>query len=462
MPANQRKSIPSPITSNIQEGRMPPQSVDAEMSVLGALMLDREAMYRVADILSVRDFYKPAHQLIYQAMLDLFKLHEPIDVLSVSTRLREKGTLEDIGGSSYLTTLVNLVPTASHVLHYAKIVNKKRVLRDLIDASYHIAELGYKEENAVEELLDEAEQRVFSISQSSLQQEFFSVKDALDDAWERIDMLHKGDGAMRGVPMGFPDLDNITSGLQKSDLIILAARPSLGKTSLALDIARNAATKSKTSVGIFSLEMSREQLIDRLIAAQAGIDLWRLRNGRLSSEGDDNDFVRIRDAMEELSQAAIYIDDAAMPTVMQIRAMSRRLQAEHGLGLIIVDYLQLIKGHDRAENRVQEVSEISRSLKALAKELNVPVLALSQLSRAVESRTDAIPKLSDLRESGSLEQDADLVMFIYREDKAKKNSDRRNVADIMIEKHRNGPTGRAQLFFVEEQASFRSIAKHYE
>jgi len=441
---------------------MPPQSVDAEMSVLGALMLDREAMYRVADILSVRDFYKPAHQLIYQAMLDLFKLHEPIDVLSVSTRLREKGTLEDIGGSSYLTTLVNLVPTASHVLHYAKIVNKKRVLRDLIDASYHIAELGYKEENAVEELLDEAEQRVFSISQSSLQQEFFSVKDALDDAWERIDMLHKGDGAMRGVPMGFPDLDNITSGLQKSDLIILAARPSLGKTSLALDIARNAATKSKTSVGIFSLEMSREQLIDRLIAAQAGIDLWRLRNGRLSSEGDDNDFVRIRDAMEELSQAAIYIDDAAMPTVMQIRAMSRRLQAEHGLGLIIVDYLQLIKGHDRAENRVQEVSEISRSLKALAKELNVPVLALSQLSRAVESRTDAIPKLSDLRESGSLEQDADLVMFIYREDKAKKNSDRRNVADIMIEKHRNGPTGRAQLFFVEEQASFRSIAKHYE
>ncbi|KKW20718.1 MAG: Replicative DNA helicase [Parcubacteria group bacterium GW2011_GWA1_51_12] len=441
---------------------MPPQSVDAEMSVLGALMLDREAMYRVADILSVRDFYKPAHQLIYQAMLDLFKLHEPIDVLSVSTRLREKGTLEDIGGSSYLTTLVNLVPTASHVLHYAKIVNKKRVLRDLIDASYHIAELGYKEENAVEELLDEAERRVFSISQSSLQQEFFSVKDALDDAWERIDMLHKGDGAMRGVPMGFPDLDNITSGLQKSDLIILAARPSLGKTSLALDIARNAATKSKTSVGIFSLEMSREQLIDRLIAAQAGIDLWRLRNGRLSSEGDDNDFVRIRDAMEELSQAAIYIDDAAMPTVMQIRAMSRRLQAEHGLGLIIVDYLQLIKGHDRAENRVQEVSEISRSLKALAKELNVPVLALSQLSRAVESRTDAIPKLSDLRESGSLEQDADLVMFIYREDKAKKNSDRRNVADIMIEKHRNGPTGRAQLFFVEEQASFRSIAKHYE
>lgn len=441
---------------------MPPQSIDAEMSVLGALMLDREAIYRVADILSVRDFYKPAHQLIYECMLDLFKRNEPLDVLSVSTRLREKGILEDIGGSSYLTSLVNLVPTASHVFHYAKITNKKRVLRDLIDASYHIAELGYKEEDAVEDLLDQAEQRVFAISQSSLQQEFHSVKDALDDAWERIDKLHKGDGAMRGVPTGFPGLDNITSGLQKSDLIILASRPSLGKTSLALDIARHAATKAKVCVGLFSLEMSREQVVDRLIAAQAGIDLWRLRNGRLSSEGDDNDFVRIRDAMEELSQAPIFIDDAAMPTVMQIRTMSRRLQAERGLDLIIVDYLQLIKGHDRAENRVQEVTEISRSLKALAKELNVPVLALSQLSRAVESRTDARPKLSDLRESGSLEQDADLVMFIYREDKAKKNSERRSIADILIEKHRNGPVGNTELFFVEEQASFRSMAKHYE
>ena len=459
-----RKSFPSPITSNIQEGRMPPQSIDAEMSILGSLMLDREAMYRVADMLSVRDFYKPSHQLIYEAMLDLFKAHEPIDVLSVSSRLREKGILEDIGGSSYLASLVNLVPTASHALHYAKIVNKKRVLRDLIDASYHIAELGYKEEESVENLLDEAEQRVFSISQTSIQQDFLPVKDALQEAWERLDNLHKGDGALRGITTGFKDLDNLIGGLQKSDLIILAARPSLGKTSLMLDIARNAALdpNTKASVGLFSLEMSREQLIDRLIAARAGIDLWKLRTGRLSSEGDDNDFVRIRDAMEDLSQAPIYIDDEAMPTVMQIRAMSRRLQAEHGLDLVVVDYLQLIKGHERAENRVQEVSEISRSLKALAKELNVPVLAISQLSRAVESRTDSIPKLSDLRESGSLEQDADLVMFIYREDKAKKSTDRRNVADILIEKHRNGPTGRVELYFNEEQASFRSLARHYD
>lgn len=462
--ATQRgRSIPSPISSNIQEGRMPPQSVDAEMSVLGSLMLDPEAIYRVADILSVRDFYKPLHQIIYEAMLELFQRKEPIDILSASTRLREKGVLEDIGGSSYLTSLVNLVPTASHAAHYAAIVHKKRVLRDLIDASYHIAELGYKEEAGIDELLDQAEQRIFSISQTSLQQDFFAVKDALDEAWERIDKIHKEGDALRGVTTGFPDLDNLVGGLQKSDLIILAARPSLGKTSLALDIARNAALKGNAAVGIFSLEMSRDQLVDRLIAAQAKINLSKLRTGRLSSEGDDNDFVRIRDAMEELSRAAIFIDDAAMPSVMQIRAMARRLQAEQGkLDLLVIDYLQLIRGAGYADNRVQEVSEISRSLKALAKELNVPVLAISQLSRAVEMRTSAKPKLSDLRESGSIEQDADLVMFIYREDKSKENSDRKNIAEIMIEKHRNGPTGIIELFFNQEQTSFRSVTKHYD
>lgn len=441
---------------------MPPQSIDAEMSVLGSLMLDQEAIYRVSDILSVRDFYKPAHQVIYEAMVDLFKSREPIDVVSVSTRLREKGTLEDIGGSAYLANLVNLVPTAGHVQHYAKIVHKKRVLRDLIDASYHISELGYREEDSVEELLDEAEQRIFSISQSSLQQEFHAVKDDLDEAWDRLDRIHKDGSVIRGVPTGFKDLDELIGGLQKSDLIILASRPSLGKTSLALDIARNAALKAKATVGIFSLEMSRDQLIDRFIAAQAHIDIWRLRTGRLSSEGEDNDFVKIRDAMEELSQTPIFIDDAAMPSVMQIRAMARRLQAEHGLDLVIIDYLQLIKGESKTDNRVQEVSEISRSLKALAKELSLPVLALSQLSRAVEMRTSAIPKLSDLRESGSLEQDADLVMFIYREDKSKVNSERKNIAEIMVEKHRNGPTGKIELYFNAEQTSFRSVTKHYE
>lgn len=441
---------------------MPPQSIDAEMTVLGSLMLDQEAMYRVADGLTVRDFYKPGHQIIFEGMLDLFQRREPIDILSVSTRLREKNVLEDIGGSSYLTTLVNMVPTASHVVHYANIVHKKRVLRDLIDASYHISELGYREDDSVENLLDEAEQRIFSISQTSVRQEFAAVKDALDDAWERIDKIHKDGGAIRGVPTGFADLDNLVGGLQKSDLIILAARPSLGKTSLALDIAKNAALKANAAVGVFSLEMSRDQLVDRLIAAQAHIDLWRLRTGRLSSEGEDNDFVKIRDAMEELSKAPIYIDDSAMPSVMQIRAMARRLQAEHGLDLIVIDYLQLIKGNGYTDNRVQEVSEISRSLKALAKELNVPVLALSQLSRAVEMRTSAKPKLSDLRESGSIEQDADLVMFIYREDKSKENSDRKNIAEILVEKHRNGPTGNIELYFNSEQTSFRSVTKHYE
>lgn len=441
---------------------MPPQAIEAEMSVLGSLMLDREAIYRVSDILSIQDFYKPAHQIIYEAMIELFNRREPIDILSASTRLREKNVLEDIGGSSYLTSLVNLVPTASHVVYYANIVHKKRVLRELIDASYHIAELGYREESNVDELLDEAEQRIFSISQASLQQDFFIVKDALDEAWERIDRIHKDGGNLRGVPTGFADLDNLIGGLQKSDLIILAARPSLGKTSLALDIARNASLKANAVVGIFSLEMSREQLVDRLISAEAKIDGWRLRTGKLSAEGDDNDFIKIRDSMEELSRAALYIDDAAMLTVMQIRAMARRLQAEHGLDLIVVDYLQLIRGGGNSDNRVQEVSEISRSLKGLAKELNVPVLALSQLSRAVEMRTTAVPKLSDLRESGSLEQDADVVMFIYREDKTKDNSERKNIAEIRVEKHRNGPTGKIELYFNQEQASFRSITKHYE
>lgn len=431
------------------------------MSVLGSLMLDRDAIYRVADVISIQDFYKPAHQIIFEAMTELFHRREPIDILSVSARLREKSILEEIGGSSYLTSLVNFVPTASHVAYYANIVHKKRILRDLIDASYHITELGYREDAAVDELLDEAEQRIFSISQTSVNQEFFAVKDALDEAWERIDKIHKEGAAIRGVPTGFTDLDNLIGGLQKSDLIILAARPSLGKTSLALDIARNAALKGKASVGIFSLEMSRDQLVDRLIAAEAHIDLWRLRTGKLNAEGDNNDFIRIRDAMEVLSQAPIFIDDAAMPTVLQIRALARRLQAEHGLDLIVIDYLQLIKGTGSTDNRVQEVSEISRSLKALAKELNVPVLALSQLSRAVEMRTSARPKLSDLRESGSLEQDADLVMFIYREDKSKENSDRKNIAEILVEKHRNGPTGHIELFFNSEQTSFRGVTKHY-
>lgn len=444
------------------EIRMPPQNVEAEISALGSLMLDKDAIFRVADILKPRDFYKNIHYDIYEAMLDLFNHREPIDIVSVAARLREKNKLEEIGGSSYLTTLVNSVPTASNVEHYASIVKKKRLLRDLIEASSHIAQLGYHEEDDVEILLDEAEQKIFGITKDSLRQEFFAVRDALEEAWERIDRLHKGDGALRGVSTGFPDLDNYLAGLQKSDLIVLAARPSLGKTSLALNIARNVALQEKKPVGIFSLEMSRDQLVDRLIASEANVDLWRLRTGRMRPEGPDNDFSRVRDAMNVLSEAPIFIDDSPSPTVMELRAKARRLQAQHEVGLIMIDYLQLIRGRENIESRVQEVSEISRALKGLAKELNIPVLAVSQLSRGVEMRHPAIPKLSDLRDSGTIEQDADVVVFIYREDKDKKNTDRKGIADILIEKHRNGPTGKVELFFHEETASFRSMAKHYE
>lgn len=432
------------------------------MSALGSLMLDKDAIFKVADFLSTRDFYKPAHAEIYQAMLDLFTRREPIDVLSVTTRLKEKNKLEELGGSSYLTSLVNTVPTASHVDHYASIVRKKRLLRDLIEASHHIAQLGYREADDVERLIDEAEQKIFGVARDSLKKEFFAVRDALEEAWDRIERLHKGDGALRGVSTGFPDLDNYLAGLQKSDLIVLASRPSLGKTSLALNIARNVAIEEKKSVGIFSLEMSREQLVDRLIAAEAGVDLWRLRTGKLKHEGENSDFVRIRDAMENLSRAPIFLDDSPSPTVMEIRAKARRLQSEHDLGLVVIDYLQLIRGTNNAESRVQEVSEISRALKGMAKELNVPVLAVSQLSRGVEMRHPAIPKLFDLRDSGTIEQDADVVMFIYREDKDKRDTDRKNIAEIHIEKHRNGPIGKIELYFHEDTASFRSLAKHLE
>lgn len=442
--------------------RIPPQDVEAEMSVLGSLMLDKDAVFRVSDFLFPQDFYKPVHKDIYESMMDLCQRREPIDIITVSTRLREKNKLEEIGGSTYLTTLVNTVPTASHVHHYASLVRRKKLLRDMIEAASHISRLGYMESENVEQLIDEAEQKIFEIAKGSIKQDFFPVKNALEEAWERIDRLHKGDGALRGVPTGFSSLDNYLSGLQRSDLIILAARPSLGKTSLALNMARNVASRENMAVALFSLEMSREQLVDRLIAIESGVDLWRIRTGKIKSGDYEDGFVKIRDALDNLSRTNLFIDDSPSPTVMELRAKARRLQAEHNLSLIIIDYLQLIKGHERAESRVQEVSEISRSLKALAKELNVPVLALSQLSRGVEMRPSSVPKLSDLRESGSIEQDADVVMFIYREDKVKENSDRKNVADILIEKHRNGPTGKVELYFHEETASFRPIEKYLQ
>ncbi len=437
------------------ELKIPPHNKDAEMAVLGSVMIDRAALGRVLDILTPEDFYFTEHMTIYRSMLDLFERNAPLDILALESELSEKGRLEKVGNASYLASLINTVASPASITHYAKIVNRKRVLRDLISASHHIHALGYQEDQEIDHLLDQAEQKIFSISQHSLQQKFSPVRDALAAAWERIDNIHKGTGVTRGTPTGFEKLDNLLSGLQKSDLIVLAARPSLGKTSLALDIARNAAIHHKIPVGIFSLEMSTPQIIDRFIAAEAHVDLWKLRTGRLSEQSQD--FERINVALSRLAEAPIYIDDAASSTVLQMRAMARRLKSEVDLGLIIIDYLQLMQPRTQTDNMVQQITEISRSLKQLARELNVPVLALSQLSRAVEQRHPPIPRLSDLRESGAIEQDADVVLFIYREDKTKKDSARPNVAKIMVEKHRNGPTGEVELYFSPERASFSTL-----
>ncbi len=438
--------------------KVPPHNIEAEMSVLGALMLDKDAIIKIADLIRVGDFYKDSHNFIYEMMLELYEEREPIDVLSLSNKLEEKKKLDQIGGSSYLAQLVNSVPSASNIVHYAKVVQKKALLRRLISEASAIMELGYQEGEDVEKILDEAEQKIFSVSQKYVKQDFIPIKSILESAFERIDKLHREEQTLRGVPTGFPDVDNILAGLQKSDLIILAARPSIGKTSLALDIARYAGVKMKIPVGIFSLEMSSDQLIDRMLAATAGVDLWRLRTGKLRSDPENNDFQKIGDAMGKLSEAPIFIDDTATANIMEMRTMARRLQAEHKLGLIIIDYLQLMEGR-RNDNRVQEISEISRALKNLAREINIPILALSQLSRAVESRSPQIPKLSDLRESGSIEQDADVVLFLYREDREKPDTPNKNIVEVHIAKHRNGPLGRVQLYFDESSTTFKSLER---
>ncbi|MFN7088384.1 MAG: replicative DNA helicase [Candidatus Paceibacteria bacterium] len=443
----------------IPEDKLPPQDIEAEQSVLGALMLDKNAIAKVLDILEPLDFYKTSHQQIFETILELYEKNQPIDILSVSSRLKEKELLDEVGGVGYLTSLVSQVPTVSHVPHYANIVHKKRVLRDLILASYEIGSLAWDEKKDINEILDEAEQKVFRISQKTAGPAFSHIKSDLEQAFERLDQLHKGSGKLRGIGTGFGLLDQYLAGLQKSDLIILAARPSLGKTALALDIARHAALDEKVPVGIFSLEMSREQVVDRLIAAEASVDLWKLRTGRLSEAGSPSDFELVEEAMARLSEAPIFIDDAPTPTVLQMRTMARRLQADVGLGLIIVDYLQLILPHTQSDSMVQQITAITRALKALARELNIPVLAISQLSRAVEQRSPQIPKLSDLRESGSIEQDADVVLFIYREDRERQDTPRKNIADIIIAKHRNGPLGRVSLHFTEQYVSFRELER---
>lgn len=448
------------MAQNTPKDKIPPQNIEAEQSVLGALLIDKEAIISIGDTLEAADFYKEHHGKIYQAMLDLFEKREPIDILSLSNRLQELGDLEKIGGRAYLSTLANIVPSAAHIEGYANIVKHKSTLRKLLSAAQKITQLGYNEADDAANTLDQAEQALFTVSQKHLKKNFIHIKDILVDTFNRLDELHQHKGSLRGIPTGFPDLDHKLGGLQKSDLVVLAARPSVGKTTLALDIARNVAVNANVPVGIFSLEMSKEQLTDRLLCAEANVGLWKMRTGKLEN---DDDFARIGDAMGKLSDAPIYIEDSGFVNVMQIRTKARRLKMEHDLGLIVVDYLQLMEGHAGEENRVQEISQISRALKGLARELDIPVLALSQLSRAVEALSPPIPKLSHLRESGSIEQDADVVMFIYRPSVYKRKEElpheEQNLAKILVSKHRNGPTGEIDLTFDEERVRFMSRTK---
>lgn len=449
--------------------KLTPQNLEAEQSLLGALLLDKDAIIKVGDRINAEDFYADKHRSIFEAMTELYRKHEPVDLLSLANRLGERGELERIGGRAYLIQLTNSVPTASHIVHYAEIVQKKATLRRLLNAAADITALGYEEVEDVETILDQSEQKLFNVSRRFLKAGFTAIHNILDTAFERIDEVHREKGKLRGVPTGYTDLDNLLSGLQKSDLIILAARPACGKTSFALDLARHAAVKTKLPVGLFSLEMSKDQLVDRMLCAEAGVDLWKMRSGHLRDDGAHDDFSRIGHAIGVLSEAPIYIDDSASANIMEIRTKARRLQMEHGLGLIVIDYLQLMEGRSNggnSDNRVQEVTEITRGLKSIARELNVPVLALSQLSRQVELQKPAIPRLAHLRESGSIEQDADIVLFIYRK-AADRNyrledlsPEERNTAEIHIAKHRNGPTGVVKLFFDATRASFRNMARH--
>lgn len=439
-----------------QRSKIPPQNTEAEASLLGAILIDSDAIVKIADTIQVHDFYDEKHQRIFEGAKQLYEKHSPIDVLTLTDQLKATGFLDMVGGAAYLTELTNYVPTAAHVEQYANIVAQKALRRRLIKASQNTVGLGYDESKSIQELVEEAEQNLFEISQVHVSQDVVSLETILSESFDRLDELHKDKGKIRGIPTGFKDIDNMLAGFQRSDLIILAARPSMGKTAFALNLAHNVATKAGVPVLMFSLEMSKEQLVDRLLAMESGVDAWALRTGNLS----DNDFERIGQAMGTLSEAQMYIDDTPGITVSDLRTKARREAHQHELGLIIVDYLQLMSGGGKFAsdgNRVQEISEISRGLKGIARELNVPVLALSQLSRSVESRNPQIPQLADLRESGSIEQDADVVAFIYREEYYKPDTDRKSITDILIKKHRNGPVGNVELYFEKEKQRFRSL-----
>lgn len=439
--------------------RTPPQNLEAERALIGAIMLKPDVMHDLSVSIYPESFYADKHRAIYDAILSIFTKGDPIDLLSVTEKLKDKNELERVGGASYITELTETVPAAGNAHYYAELVQNKAILRGLIIAAEDIAEMGYSNPENLDETLDQAEKKVYNVTNTSSAQKFKTIGSSLTEAWERFEYLSANQDEKRGVPTGFGALDNILAGFQKSDLIILAARPSMGKTTFALDLARNAALQYKASVGIFSLEMSDQQLVDRMLAAEAGVDSWKLRTGKLTN---DHEFKAVQDAMTKLSNAPIHIDDAPGTNILQMRSAARRLKNEHGLDLLIVDYLQLIHptSTKASDSMVQQITEISRALKLLARELDVPVLALSQLSRAVEQRGGK-PRLSDLRDSGSIEQDADVVMFIHREDKINKESERPNIAEIMVEKHRNGPVGMAELYFDGQHVRFLNLDTHH-
>jgi replicative DNA helicase len=437
--------------------RLPPQNIEAEQSVLGAILLDNAAMAKALEILTEEDFYRGPHRKIYLAMLDLSEHGEVIDQITLTEHLKTKGELEAVGGSAYLAELVQVVPSAANIKYHSRIVRDKALLRGLISTSTELISRGYDGTAGVDDLLDFAERSVFSLAQGKLGRSFTEVKHIIHESIDLVDRLYRNKERITGVPTGYSDLDDLLAGLQPSDLVVIAGRPSMGKTSLALGMAQHAALQARKIVGIFSLEMSKAQLVLRMLSSQARVDSHALRTGKLTPE----DWKNLIAAADRLSQAPIFIDDSGAITVQQMRGKARRLKAESGLDLLIVDYLQLMQGRGDAESRQQEISDISRSLKALAKELNIPVLALSQLSRAVESRKPPIPVLADLRESGAIEQDADVVIFIYREEVYESESERRGIADILVKKHRNGPIADKELTFLDKFASFENLARNY-
>ena len=449
------KGVRSMGEGDLSSHKIPPQNMEAEQSVLGGILIENEAINRVTEILAPEDFYRDTHRKIFNALIDLFERNEPADLITMTNELRKKGELDAVGGASYVTSLIDSVPTAANIEYYARIVKEKAILRRLIETSTEIITQSYADRGDVESFLDEAEKAIFEISERRVKPSFFPIKEIVKESFKTIETLFKNKDLVTGVPSGFKELDRLTSGFQPSDLIIVAGRPSMGKTALCLNIAQYAAIEAKIPVAIFSLEMSKEQLVIRMLCSEAQVEGTRLRTGYLS----ESDWPKLTMAAGTLSDAPIFIDDTAALSILELRAKARRLKSDHGLGMIIVDYLQLMKGRTRVESRQQEISEISRSLKALSKELNVPVIAVSQLSRKTEERTGNRPQLSDLRESGAIEQDADVILFLFREEIYNRSEENKGKAEVIIGKQRNGPIGKVDLAFLDKFTTFKDLYK---